>query len=611
MSVGVNPARAATGRRGARAQCFVPLPKSGRPRIADPMHNSNAMDPHTSNEHHWVRAAPAQLGRVCDELVARWGEPGTLPLRCELWARVWTPECMRAWAALPPALASSAWTRLRIETHRAMEMAQLAPGEPVGAIATQSIGEPSTQLTLNTFHTAGSGNTVTDGVRRLVELIEARVQVATPIIRVVLCRPSVRGGKGRGAATAAAAALAAARTTAARMACLRLQDVVAHAHVVREPPARSAADAANSRDAGLLHDVAEVWGTYEAALQDESRAWSPHVIRVVLRKRELTARKRSPKFVARMVRCALGKTYDAYIVHSTAAHEAWIVRVRLLRDHSLSGAEHVLQHALRTLKLDGMAGVKRCTVSAPSPPPATGHVIEAVGGRLGLWSTVPDVDWLQCTSNHVQDVFQTLGLAAAEAVLMHEVCAVMPEGSLDPRHIRHLVCTMTHSGIVMPMDRRGMGRMQSGVFRDACFEQVMQRLIDAALTGERDTMHSTTACIAAGTRAPVGTGVTAVEFKSGTPHHTALSTNLQSTLDLRPPRRDDATVRERRIARSLVRQTKEQTQLDQGGLHTMSRADAMRALTGQPHRLNGEGDAMFRMSRTSALPTMVQGDARG
>ena len=43
----------------------------------------------------------------------------------------------------------------------------------VGAIAAQSIGEPATQMTLNTFHFAGVGSksNVTRGVPRLKELI--------------------------------------------------------------------------------------------------------------------------------------------------------------------------------------------------------------------------------------------------------------------------------------------------------------------------------------------------------------------------------------------------------------------------------------------------------
>ncbi|XP_022114483.2 DNA-directed RNA polymerase I subunit RPA1 [Pieris rapae] len=57
-----------------------------------------------------------------------------------------------------------------------------APGEPVGLLAAQSIGEPSTQMTLNTFHFAGRGDmNVTLGIPRLREiLMTASVNVKTP-----------------------------------------------------------------------------------------------------------------------------------------------------------------------------------------------------------------------------------------------------------------------------------------------------------------------------------------------------------------------------------------------------------------------------------------------
>jgi len=47
-----------------------------------------------------------------------------------------------------------------------------APGEAVGIIAAQSVGEPSTQMTLNTFHMAGRGEAnVTLGIPRLREIL--------------------------------------------------------------------------------------------------------------------------------------------------------------------------------------------------------------------------------------------------------------------------------------------------------------------------------------------------------------------------------------------------------------------------------------------------------
>ncbi|XP_072969528.1 DNA-directed RNA polymerase I subunit 1 isoform X1 [Typha angustifolia] len=59
------------------------------------------------------------------------------------------------------------------------------PGEPVGVIAAQSVGEPSTQMTLNTFHFAGRGDmNVTLGIPRLQEiLMTASEDIRTPVMK--------------------------------------------------------------------------------------------------------------------------------------------------------------------------------------------------------------------------------------------------------------------------------------------------------------------------------------------------------------------------------------------------------------------------------------------
>lgn len=62
------------------------------------------------------------------------------------------------------------------------------PGESVGVIAGQSIGEPSTQMTLNTFHLAGHGAVnVTLGIPRLREIIMTGSRtIATPMMQIPL-----------------------------------------------------------------------------------------------------------------------------------------------------------------------------------------------------------------------------------------------------------------------------------------------------------------------------------------------------------------------------------------------------------------------------------------
>ncbi|VEN36411.1 unnamed protein product, partial [Callosobruchus maculatus] len=76
------------------------------------------------------------------------------------------------------------------EFHNVMKLKSMqsmcAPGEPVGLLAAQSIGEPSTQMTLNTFHFAGRGEmNVTLGIPRLREiLMMASKNIKTPSMEI-------------------------------------------------------------------------------------------------------------------------------------------------------------------------------------------------------------------------------------------------------------------------------------------------------------------------------------------------------------------------------------------------------------------------------------------
>jgi len=67
------------------------------------------------------------------------------------------------------------------------EKSLVEPGEPVGVVAAQSIGEPGTQMTLRTFHYAGVREfNVTLGLPRLIEILDARRTPSTPMMTVYL-----------------------------------------------------------------------------------------------------------------------------------------------------------------------------------------------------------------------------------------------------------------------------------------------------------------------------------------------------------------------------------------------------------------------------------------
>lgn len=80
--------------------------------------------------------------------------------------------------------------KLVFEIEEKFKKALVHAGETIGAIAAQSIGEPTTQMTLNTFHFAGvSDRNVTLGVPRLQELLDASKKMKTPSVTVYMDPP--------------------------------------------------------------------------------------------------------------------------------------------------------------------------------------------------------------------------------------------------------------------------------------------------------------------------------------------------------------------------------------------------------------------------------------
>mmetsp|Transcript_15419 Transcript_15419/g.31429 ORF Transcript_15419/g.31429 Transcript_15419/m.31429 type:complete len:1212 (+) Transcript_15419:102-3737(+) len=77
------------------------------------------------------------------------------------------------------------WVLTEIETR--FHQAKVSPGETAGVLAAQSVGEPATQMTLNTFHYAGvSAKNVTLGVPRLKEIINVAKKPKTPGLTIYL-----------------------------------------------------------------------------------------------------------------------------------------------------------------------------------------------------------------------------------------------------------------------------------------------------------------------------------------------------------------------------------------------------------------------------------------
>lgn len=81
-------------------------------------------------------------------------------------------------------------SRIIKEVKNAYINSMVEPGEAIGTVAAQSIGEPGTQMTLRTFHYAGVAElNVTLGLPRLIEILDARKNIANPLMTIYLKEP--------------------------------------------------------------------------------------------------------------------------------------------------------------------------------------------------------------------------------------------------------------------------------------------------------------------------------------------------------------------------------------------------------------------------------------
>lgn len=71
---------------------------------------------------------------------------------------------------------------------------KIEAGECVGLVSAESIGEPSTQMTLDTFHFAGVAEmNVTMGLPRVIEILDGRKEISTPTMEIYLMKPFNQG----------------------------------------------------------------------------------------------------------------------------------------------------------------------------------------------------------------------------------------------------------------------------------------------------------------------------------------------------------------------------------------------------------------------------------
>ncbi|KAL1315999.1 DNA-directed RNA polymerase II subunit RPB1 [Arachis duranensis] len=383
----------------------------------------------------------------------------------------------------------------------------VASGEMIGCVAAQSIGEPATQMTLNTFHYAGvSAKNVTLGVPRLREIINVAKRIKTPSLSVFL---NPETGKTKERAKGVQCALE--YTT--------LRSVTQATEVWYDPDPQSTI---------IEEDVDFVKSYFE--MPDEEvplDKMSPWLLRIELNREMMVDKKLSMADIAEKINLEFDS--DLQCIFNDDNAEKLILRIRIMNDEAPKGEiqdesaeddvflKKIESNMLTEMTLRGIPDINKVFIK-PTKVQKFDEIegfktheewaLDTEGVNLLAVMCHEHVDAKRTTSNHLIEVIEVLGIEAVRKALLDELRVVISfDGSyVNYRHLAILCDTMTYRGHLMAITRHGINRNDTGPMMRCSFEETVDILLDAAVYAETDYLRGVTENIMLGQLAPIGTG---------------------------------------------------------------------------------------------------------
>ncbi len=325
------------------------------------------------------------------------------------------------------------------------ERAMVEPGEAVGVVTAQSIGEPGTQMTLRTFHFAGvKERNVTLGLPRLIELVDARKKPVTPTMDIYLDE-NHRASREK------------ALEVAKRIIFTRISDLVSKVDT----------------------DYSGILSFHFSDKKLSERGTSFDEIHEVLKSSK--------------------KRYDV-----TVDENNLIVKV-LLSEEPDAQTLLTLRNKLLNARVKGVPDIERVTIVKQNEE----WVIQTAGSNLSKVILVDGIDINRITTNNVFEIWQTLGIEAARTALVKEITNTLEEQGLevDIRHIMLVADLMTSKGYLQQIGRHGIAGTKTSVLARAAFEITVPTIARASLEGQIEPLKGVTENVIVGATVPVGTGM--------------------------------------------------------------------------------------------------------
>ena len=397
----------------------------------------------------------------------------------------------------------------------------VAPGEMVGMIAAQSIGEPTTQLTLNTFHFAGiaSKSNVTRGVPRIEEILSLSAELKNPSLTVYL-KPEDETDKDK------------AHSIMYMLEHTKLQEVVKNIEICFDP------DDLNTlidEDKDTMSQYREFENLMDKCLDQElnnENEKSKWIIRIEINPEVMLEK----NITMDDINFTLNNAYQDEItcVYSDYNADKLVFRIRmnnimnasknqkkgkinpldqsdeiyllknfqdqLLQNIVLRGIKKINKVILRKIKdnmVEKNGSYKKQEI----------WVLDTVGTNLLDVLGLDYIDFKRTISNDIIEIFNVLGVEAARRTIYNELVEVLEfDGSYLNYHHTSLLCDrMAYNIKLVSIFRHGINNDNIGPIAKASFEETPEMFLKAARHAELDNMRGVSANVMCGQEGFVGT----------------------------------------------------------------------------------------------------------
>ena len=383
-------------------------------------------------------------------------------------------------------------------------------GEMVGILGAQSMGERTTQLNLNTKHSAGTIKKGTQGVMRMNEIMRCTKSIKTPILTIYLDK-KYRYDK------------ESAYKIASYISYLTLNDIVIKGDIGFDPDVNNGFLKMDKIDPKTAMQI------YDIKLELKKLPW---MFRFRINREMLYAKKlklfdikinfvkfwrdkiNNSKTISKSEKDVFNRVVNCAILTSNENEVNPVIHIRFdLNNYDLNKIIELQDYILHDFNLKGLEGITGIDVMKQSQVEflengdienKDQYILQTDGINMSGIRSITGIDHVRTITNDMYSIYANYGIEAVRNAIINEISELI--NNVNVHHISLLVDVMTHSGALISVDRNGINRQDTDPLSRASFERTMEQFLNAAAFNETDKLKSVSSRIIIGRMINGGTG---------------------------------------------------------------------------------------------------------